>query len=47
MVLTNAGTRFRCNKGTNLSCKGNPLDDSPHINTNHPTKDYVVDFTVS
>jgi hypothetical protein len=29
VVYTNAGTRFNCNKGTNLSCKGNSQDDTP------------------
>ena len=29
VVYTNAGTHFICNKGTNLSCKGNSQDDTP------------------
>jgi hypothetical protein len=40
VVYTNAGTRFNCKKGTNLSCRGNPLDDSS-------TADYSVSFHVS
>jgi hypothetical protein len=27
VTLVNASTRFRCNKGTNFSCNGNPQDD--------------------
>ena len=27
VTLVNASTRFRCHKGTNFSCSGNPRDD--------------------
>jgi hypothetical protein len=47
VVITNAGTRFNCNHGTNLSCKGNPLDDSPGISNSSAPDDYIVDFNVS
>jgi len=40
VVVTNAGTRFQCNKGTNFSCRGNPLDDSS-------SQDYNLTFSVS
>ncbi|HKO74728.1 MAG TPA: hypothetical protein VJU01_05400, partial [Gaiellaceae bacterium] len=39
VVMTNAGTRFNCNKGTNFSCHGNPLDDSN-------SADYNLTFNV-
>jgi hypothetical protein len=41
VVLTNAGTRFNCNHGTNISCHGLPLDDTPGAD------DYIVDLNVS
>jgi hypothetical protein len=47
VVITNAGTRFNCNHGTNLSCKGDPLDDSPGISNSSAPDDYIVDFNVS
>ena len=40
VVMTNAGTRFNCNKGTNFSCHGQPLDDSSSV-------DYNLTFNVS
>jgi hypothetical protein len=40
VVMTNAGTRFNCNKGTNFSCHGKSPDDSS-------STDYNLTFTVS
>jgi hypothetical protein len=47
LVFTNAGTRFNCNQGTPLSCRGTPLDDSPGLSNQSAPNDYVVDLTVS
>jgi hypothetical protein len=40
VVLTNAGSRFTCHRGTTLSCGGNPRDDSS-------SADYSITFNVS
>jgi hypothetical protein len=47
LIITNAGTRFQCNKRTLLSCKGKPLDDSAKVSNPHADDDYIVDFNVS